>query len=87
MIAIYNSFNIHNSHDNYDKFTTPNQTGKGFILPKNFWLADANMVFHFQLCRYIICKELVQRIYIAAENQANGTFQQEKTCDYNPKSL
>ena len=34
---------------------TPKQAGKGLILPEDFLLADATMVFHLQQCRHIIC--------------------------------
>ena len=49
---MYDGFNSHdgvashNGHDNHDKFIAPGQAGKGLILPEDFWLADASMVFH-----------------------------------------
>ena len=33
----------------------PRQAGKGLILPKDFLLADASMVFHLQQCRHTLC--------------------------------
>ena len=35
----------------------PRQAGKGLILPEDFLLADASMVFHLQQCRHIVCRE------------------------------
>ena len=34
---------------------TSRQAGKGLILSKDFLLADASMVFHFQQCRHTVC--------------------------------
>ena len=33
----------------------PRQAGKGLILPEEFLLADASMVFHLQQCRHTVC--------------------------------
>ena len=33
----------------------PRQAGKGLILPKEFLLADASIVFHLQQCGYTVC--------------------------------
>ena len=38
--AMYDGF------DNYDKFITSGQAGKGLILLENYWLAGASMVSH-----------------------------------------
>ena len=32
----------------------PRQAGKGLILPEDFLLADASMVFHLQQCRHTV---------------------------------
>ena len=55
----HNGFDSHNGHDSHDKFSIPGQDGKSLILPGKLLLADASMVFFFQLCRYTVCKELV----------------------------
>ena len=33
----------------------PRQAGKGLILPKDFLLANASIVFHLQQCRHRVC--------------------------------
>ena len=33
----------------------PRQAGKGLILPEDFLLADASMIFHLQQCRHTVC--------------------------------
>ena len=35
----------------------PRQAGKGLILPEDFLLADASIVFHLQQCRHMVCRE------------------------------
>ena len=42
----------------------PRQAGKGLILPEDFLLADASMVFYLQQCRHTVC---VWRTYTAVD--------------------
>ena len=50
-------FNDQYGHDSHDKFTASGQTGKGLIIPEDLLLADASIVFHFQQCRHLVCRE------------------------------
>ena len=50
----------------------PRQAGKGLILPEDFLLADASMVFHLQQCRHTIC---IRGTYLAVDNQAGRTLE------------
>ena len=49
----------------------PRQAEKGLILPEEFLLADASMIFYLQQCRHTIC---VGGTYLAADNQAGRTL-------------
>ena len=54
----------------------PRQAEKGLILPEEFLLADASMVFHLQQCKHTVC---IRETYSATDNQAG------KTLEWRPK--
>ena len=53
----------YDGHDSHNKFSIPGQDGKGLILSEDLLLVDASIVFHLQLYRHTVCRELVWRTY------------------------
>ena len=45
----------HVGFDGHGRSYAPRQAGKGLLLPEEFLLTNASMVFHLQQCRHTVC--------------------------------
>ena len=68
--------------------SAPRQAGKGLILPEDFLLADASMVFHLQQCRHTGCKEgtCLDDLHGCGQLSTHA-LRSERTSGCGPKSL
>ena len=66
----------------------PKQAGKGLILPEDFLLADASMVFHLQQCRHTGCKEgaCLDNLHGCGQLSTHA-LRSERTSSCGPRSL
>ena len=83
----YGGYNGQHDHNSHDKFTAPG-LGKVWFFQKTFcWLT---LAWSFTLSNADIRfagREFVWMTYTAADNQADGTFQSERTCGCGPRGL
>ena len=67
----------------------PRQAEKRLILPENFLLADASMVFQLQQCRHMVCRDgaCLDDLHGCGRLSGWNSLWSKRTCSCDPKNL